>query len=167
MGEGEKGEGHLNSELVRAKQRQDEEFMNMKTIAVGLFIAGGALVLNAEDVKVNVSKLPPAAAKQGVTFDKDIKPMFEKSCFKCHGPDVEKPKGKFRADTKASVLKGGGDAAPVVAGDLTKSPLMAMVARQTEDEDLFMPPTDNKAKIPPLTKDEIGLVRAWIEQGAK
>jgi mono/diheme cytochrome c family protein len=167
VGEGEKSEGRLNSELVRAKQRQDEEFMNIKMIAVGVFIAAGALALNAEDVKVNVSKLPPAAAKQGVTFDADIKPIFEKSCFKCHGPEVEKPKGKFRADTKASVIKGGGDAPPVTAGDLTKSPLIAMVARQTEDEELFMPPTDNKAKIPPLTKDEIGLVRAWIEQGAK
>ena len=141
--------------------------MKMKLIAVGLVIAGGTLALNAEDIKVNVSKLPPAAAKQGVTFDTDIKPIFEKSCFKCHGPEVEKPKGKFRADTKANVLKGGGDAHPVTPGDLTKSPLIAMVARLTEDEELFMPPTDNKAKIPPLTKDQIGLIRAWIEQGAK
>ena len=29
-----------------------------------------------------------------------------------------------------------------------------------------MPPKDNKAKIPPLTKEEIGLIRAWIDQGA-
>jgi hypothetical protein len=166
MGKGEKSEGRLNSESVRAKQRQHEEFMNMKMIAVGLFITGGALALNAEDIKVDVSKLPPAAAKQGVTFDKDIKPIFEKSCFKCHGPEVEKPKGKFRADTKENVIKGS-DVAPVTPSNLTKSPLMAMVARQTEDEELYMPPTDNKAKIPPLTKDEIGLVRAWIEQGAK
>ncbi|HEY0550311.1 MAG TPA: c-type cytochrome domain-containing protein [Verrucomicrobiae bacterium] len=141
--------------------------MNMKSMAMGLVIAGGALALNAEDIKVDVSKLPPAAARQGVTFDKDIKPMFEKSCFKCHGPEVEKPKGKFRADTKEHVIKGGGDGPMVTPGDLKKSPMIAMVARQTEDEDLFMPPTDNKAKIPPLTKDEVGLVRAWIEQGAK
>ena len=141
--------------------------MNMKTIAVGLVIAGGTLALLAEDIKVDVSKLPPAAAKTGVTFDKDIKPIFEKSCFKCHGPEVEKPKGKFRADTKENVIKGSGDAPMVTPGDLKKSPMIAMVARQTEDEELFMPPTDNKAKIPPLTKDEIGLVRAWIEQGAK
>jgi len=42
-----------------------------------------------------------------------------------------------------------------------------MVAHTTSDEDLFMPPKDNKAKIPPLTKDQVGLIRAWIEQGAK
>jgi hypothetical protein len=140
--------------------------MKMKLIAAGL-LAVGAFALNAADVKVDVSKLPPAAAKQGITFDADIKPIFEKACFKCHGPDVEKPKGKFRADTKASVLKGGGEGVDVVPGDLAKSPLVGMVARIVDDEDLFMPPKDNKAKIPPLTKEQVGLVRAWIEQGAK
>ncbi len=141
--------------------------MNMKTILAGLCVTVGALALQAADVKVEVAKLPPAAAKKDVTFATDIKPIFEKSCFKCHGPEVEKPKGKFRADTLANVLKGGGEGVAVVAGDLAKSPLIAMVANITEDEDLYMPPKGNKAKIAPLTKDEVGLVRAWIEQGAK
>jgi hypothetical protein len=35
------------------------------------------------------------------------------------------------------------------------------------DEEEWMPPPNNKLKIKPLTKDEIGLVRAWIDQGAK
>ena len=136
-------------------------------MAVGLVLAAGALALHADGIKVAVDKLPAAAAKKGVTFDADIKPMFEKSCFKCHGPDVEKPKGKFRADTKANVLKGGGEGTAVTPGDLSKSPLIAMVAAITEDEELYMPPKGNKAKIGPLSKEEVGLVRAWIEQGAK
>ena len=141
--------------------------MKMKTIAVGILLVVGALALPAADVKVDVAKLPPAAGKKGVTFTADIKPIFEKACFKCHGPDVEKPKGKFRADTLANVLKGGGEGIAVTAGDLAKSPLIAMVANITEDEDMYMPPKGNKAKIAPLTKEEVGLVRAWIEQGAK
>jgi hypothetical protein len=140
--------------------------MKMKTMAVGLVMAAGVLGLHAQ-IKVEVSKLPPAAAKQGVTFDTDIKPIFEKSCFKCHGPDVEKPKGKMRADTRANVLKGGENGPNVTPSDLTKSPLLAQVAQITSDEDEYMPPKGNKAKIAPLTKDEVGLVRAWIEQGAK
>ena len=140
--------------------------MNMKMIAVSLVVGAGAMTLHA-DIKVEVAKLPPAAAKQGVTFDADIKPIFEQACFKCHGPEVEKPKGKFRADTKAAVLKGGENGPNVVAGDLAKSPLMAQVAQITADEDEYMPPKGNKAKIPPLTKEQVGLVRAWIEQGAK
>jgi len=140
--------------------------MNMKTIAVSLGIAVSALALHAE-IKVDVSKLPPAAAKKGVTFATDIKPLFEKGCAKCHGADVEKPKGKFRSDSAANVIKGGGEGAAVTPNELTKSPILAMIAWQTEDEEMYMPPKDNKAKIAQLTKEEVGLVRAWIEQGAK
>jgi len=167
VGEGQESEVNLRSELLFVKHRLNDAFMNKKSIWTGLSIVAGALALGAADVKVDVAKLPPAAAKAGVTFDADIKPMFEKSCAKCHGADVEKPKGKFRSDTKANVLKGGGEGVVVAPGDLAKSPLIAMVAQLTEDEDLFMPPKGNKAKIAPLTKEQVGLVRAWIEQGAK
>ena len=136
-------------------------------IALSLCLAMGALALHAAEIKVDVAKLPPAAAKKGVTFDTDIKPLFERSCFKCHGPEVEKPKGKFRAGTKENVLKGGGEGVAVVAGDVAKSPIMAMISWTAEDEDSYMPPKGNKAKIAQMTKEEIGLVRAWIEQGAK
>jgi hypothetical protein len=167
MGEGQEGEGRLSSESLQVIQRQDDSFMNMKTLAVAAILVAGAFALHAQDIKVAVDKLPAAAAKKGVTFDTDIKPIFEKACFKCHGPDVEKPKGKFRADTKANVLKGGGEGTPVTPGDVSKSSLIAMIAYVTEDEELYMPPKDNKAKIAPLSKEEVGLVRAWIEQGAK
>jgi len=140
--------------------------MEKHLLAVGLCVAF-AVVANAADKTFDVSKLPPAAAKQGVTFDSDIKPIFEKSCYKCHGPDVEKPKGKFRVDTKAAVLKGGEDGVMVTPGDAAKSYLLAQVAQITAEEDDYMPPKGNKAKIPPLTKDQVGLIRAWVEQGAK
>jgi hypothetical protein len=139
-----------------------EKHLFALTICVA--VAFGA---QAADNSVNVSKLPPAAAKQGVTFDKDIKPIFEKSCFKCHGPEVERPKGKFKAETRENVLKGGENGPNVVAGDLAKSPMIAQISWITADEEEYMPPKDNKAKIAQLTKEEVGLVRAWIEQGAK
>lgn len=109
---------------------------------------------------VDVSKLPPAAKQTGVTFDKDIKPIFEKSCFKCHGP--EKHKGDLRLDSLEAALKGGENAPNIVKGESAKSSLVHSVARL--DEDAAMPP-DGKGD--PLTKDQIGLIRAWIDQGAK
>jgi len=113
--------------------------------------------------KVDVSKLPPAAAVEGVTFAKDIKPIFEKSCTKCHG--AEKQKGKLRLDSLAAALKGGEDKV-IEPGKSAESILVHNVAH-LGDEDDYMPPPDNKDKIPPLTKDQIGLIRAWIDQGAK
>jgi hypothetical protein len=141
--------------------------MKIKILVAGLSLVIATCALNAAD-KVDLSKLPPAAAKKGVTFDADIKPIFEKSCFKCHGPaaEVEKPKGKLRVDTLQATLKGGENGPNVVAGDSSKSTLLHQIAHLV-DEDDWMPPKDNKAKIPPLTKDQVGLIRAWIEQGAK
>jgi hypothetical protein len=117
----------------------------------------------AADKKVDTSKLPPPADKQGVTYAADIKPMFEKSCTKCHGAD--KQKGKLRLDSLQAVLKGGEDGKVVMPGKSADSMLVQNVAH-LGDEDFWMPPPDNKDKIPPLTKEQIGLIRAWIDQGA-
>jgi len=107
---------------------------------------------------VDVSKLPPASAQKGVTFAKDIKPIFEKSCFKCHGE--EKQKGDLRLDTIEAVKKGSEHGPVIVAGNSAKSGLVHSVAGLIEDG--LMPPKGD-----PLTKEQIGLIRAWIDQGAK
>ena len=125
-------------------------------------LAGSVLVAAATvfAADVDVSKLPPAATQTGITFDKDITPIFEKSCFKCHGP--EKKKGDLRVDSLEATLKGGENGPNVVKGNSAKSTLVHSIARLTEDE--AMPP---EGKGEPLTKEQIGLVRAWIDQGAK
>jgi hypothetical protein len=112
----------------------------------------------------DISKLPPPAAKKDLTFDKDIKPLLEKSCIKCHSG--EKPKSKYRMDTLASFIKGGesGDAA-VVPGKSEKSPVVLYSADAVTD--MEMPPLEKREKYPAWTKDQIALVRAWIDQGAK
>jgi len=140
--------------------------LTKRILPVVLLSSAAAWSLCKAADKVDLSKLPAAAEKKNVTFEQDMKPLFEKSCFKCHGPETEKPKGKLRVDTKAALLKGGANGPDVVPGDIAKSPLLHQVARLT-DEDDWMPPKDNKAKIPPLTKDQVALIRAWIEQGAK
>jgi hypothetical protein len=139
--------------------------MNHKILIVALAAAIGLSLLPARaDDKLDPSKLPPASSATGVTYDKDIKPIFEKSCTKCHSG--EKPKGKLHLDSLAGVLKGGKDGAAIKPGDSGQSPLAYAVAH-VGDEDDFMPPLKNKANIGPLTKDQIGLIRAWIDQGAK
>jgi uncharacterized membrane protein len=137
------------------------------TLAATVFAFSASV--QAEDKKerrdVDPAKLPPAATKAGVTYAGDIKPILEKSCVKCHGE--EKPKAKLRLTTLAGALKGAGDEKVIEPGNTVKSPLLANVARLGDDEDSWMPPKNNKAKIAPLTREEIGLIRAWIEQGAK
>lgn len=115
--------------------------------------------ITATAAEVDISKLPAPSDKKGVTYDKDIRPIFEKSCFKCHGP--EKQKAKLRLDSLAAALKGGEDGKILEPGNSAKSTIVHAVARLVPDD--AMPPED---KGQPLSKDQVGLIRAWIDQGA-
>jgi mono/diheme cytochrome c family protein len=118
----------------------------------------------ADKKKVDTSQLPPASDQKGVTYTKDIKPIFDKSCIKCHG--TEKPKAKLNLSTLEGALKGSENGKVIEPGNSADSILVHNVAHIGNEDD-FMPPPDNKAKIPPLTKEQVGLIRAWIDQGAK
>jgi len=122
--------------------------------------AGLSLKAVAED-----AKLPPASTKTGVTYDSDLKAIFDVSCVKCHSGD--RPKARLHMDTLAGVLKGTKEGPIVKAGDSANSLIVKAIAHTTADHDSWMPPLDNRAGIKPLTVEQIGLVRAWIDQGAK
>ena len=66
-----------------------ENPMKRKTLAIIIICLASASALLAEDV--DTSKLPLVNTKQEVDFIRDIKPLFEKSCFGCHGA---KPRAK-------------------------------------------------------------------------
>lgn len=136
--------------------------MRNTTLLTGLIAFGGAVALMAGPI--DTSKLPPASEKKGVTYASDVKPILDKSCIKCHG--AEKPKAKLRLNSLEGVLKGGDDGKVVKPGNSSGSLLVHNISR-LGDEDDWMPPKDNKAKIAPLTAEEVGLIRAWIDQGAK
>lgn len=142
---------------------------NIRTQAIFLCVLGlaaGALAQDKDKKAVDLSKLPPPSTKAGVTYASDIQPIFEKSCYPCHGPKAHKPKGGLRLDTLALVLKGGEDGPAVVPGASAKSDLVIDISH-AGDEDDYMPPPKNRGHIGPLTAEQIGLVRAWIDQGAK
>ncbi len=128
---------------------------------VGLL--AGLVGLRAAEKKVDLTKLPPAAAKAGVKYAGDIQPLIERSCLKCHSG--ERPKGKYRVETLEGLIKGGGEGAAVTPGKIAESPMLHYAAGLVPD--MEMPPMDKRDKFPALTKEQVGLLRAWIEQGAK
>jgi uncharacterized membrane protein len=134
---------------------------SIKLTAIALAATFGLALAAAADT----AQLPPASTKTGVTYATDIKPVFDHSCVKCHSG--EKPKAKLRLDTLENALKGGTDGKVITPGDSAKSPLVLNVAHLSKDKDQWMPPPHNKANIGPLTPEQIGLIRAWIDQGAK
>lgn len=129
------------------------------------FIALGSLVLASGAFAEETGKLPPASDIKEVTYATDIKPIFDNSCVKCHSG--EKAKARLHLDTLEGTLKGTKEGPIIKPGDSAESPLVLAVAHQTKDRDSWMPPEHNRANIGPLTPEQIGLIRAWIDQGAK
>ena len=152
--------------------------------------------------KVDVSKLPPPAEVKGVTYAKDIRPILEPSCFRCHRD--QRAKAGLKLNSLEGVLHGGEDGKVVTPGDSKKS-LLVIAAAQIDEETAMPPkrgpggrgpggpgggdgggtgqgaprtPGQNPGGPPsgggrfgpppkPLTAQQVGLLRAWVDQGAK
>ena len=123
----------------------------MKSGAFNLLalLAAGASCLAAE--------LPPALNRP-VDFVKDVQPILSARCYECHGE--KKQKAELRWDVKSVALKGGEHGAPIVPGNSAESLLIKMVAG-LKGKEMLMP-----AKGEPLSAEQIGIFRAWIDQGA-
>jgi mono/diheme cytochrome c family protein len=91
------------------------------------------------------------------TFEKDVTPLFAKSCVSCHGP--EKQKGGFRADTLAGVLTSGDSGPWTAPGDSGASKLVELLSGKIR--------TKKAADKHEMSASEVQLVRRWIDAGAK
>lgn len=114
--------------------------MNIRSTLLFVTLALAATAVRADDKwdisKIDVSKLPAPADKKALTYEKDIRPLFEGSCMRCHGEN--RPKANLRLDSLDGVLKGGKDGKVVVPGESKKS-LLVIAAAQIND-DTAMPP---------------------------
>lgn len=102
--------------------------------------------------------LPPAASHP-VDFIKELEPLFAERCYDCHGE--KKQESGMRADSRADLLKGGDNGPSIVVGKSAESILVQVLA-DTHEDISAMPKKKEK-----FTPEQIGLVRAWIDQGAK
>ena len=93
-----------------------------------------------------------------VDFAKDIQPILQQSCVKCHG--AEKQKSKLRLDSREAALKGGKGGTSLVPSTADKSELYRRIILPKGDDDV-MP---NEGDL--LTKAQTDLIRDWINQGA-
>ncbi len=101
-----------------------------------------------------------STAQSAPDFVKDVRPILQRSCYGCHGP--EKQKNGYRLDVRDIAIKGGesGEAA-IVPHDARKSPLIRYV--NGEDEEMLMPPKKSDKRR--LTATEVETLRAWIDAG--
>jgi hypothetical protein len=126
----------------------------MKFAAFHSLALGAALAMPPGSL---AAELPPAATRP-IDFVKDVQPILSSRCYECHGET--KQRADLRWDARSAAFKGGEHGAPIVPGKSADSLVIQMVAG-LKGEDLRMP-----AKGEPLTAEQIGILRAWIDQGA-
>jgi len=118
------------------------------------YVIALALLLAAARTVANPTNAP------SVLFDRDVKPILEQSCLRCHGG--ERPKSGFRLTDRDSALKGGNNHPDaIVPGNSDASKLIQFVSG--EPDDMLMPP---EGKGDPLTPEQIDALRKWIDEGA-
>ena len=107
---------------------------------------------------VDTSSLPEPAGRP-VKYFGDVHPLLAEHCLSCHGAD--KQKGGLRLDSREAALKGGSSYGPaIIPGNSAESPFIQFIAHL--EPDMEMPPAEEM-----LTEDQVAVLRAWIDQGAK
>lgn len=110
---------------------------------------------NAEEERL---RHPEGTVPEKPEYAKHIKPLIDRSCVKCHGP--EKRKSGLRLDKKRFAMKGGETGPAIVPGNSGESLFYKYISLPSDDEDV-MP---SKGKL--LAQSEIETIKKWIDQGA-
>jgi WD40 repeat protein len=91
-------------------------------------------------------------------FNTHVAPIFKKYCQGCH--NAKDAEHGLVLDSYETLLKGGDDGAVISAGRSDQSRLLMMLDGRAKP---IMPPEGNEAP----SKDEIAVIKAWIDAGAK
>ena len=114
------------------------------------------LLLVTATLAVADTKMPPPA-KFKVDFEKDVQSILSQKCYTCHGEEAQQ--SGLRLDKRQNALRGGDYGPVILPGNSAESKLIRRLING--DGGLQMPPTG------PLSDEEIGTLRAWIDQGAE
>jgi len=106
-----------------------------------------------------------------VSFSSDVQPIFEAHCIECHDSSGEGVQvSGFSVSNYDSVMKGTRFGQVVIPGSSISSTLYLVVAQKTAPE-IQMPPHHTEAwargRGIPLSERQVGIIRAWIDQGAQ
>ncbi len=108
------------------------------------------------------STLGQMKAADAINFEKQILPILDQACFKCHSGRAKKPKGGVRLDDVAAIRAKSRTDNLIFPRKPEKSTLIDVISLPAGDEDLMPPPDEGK----PLSGEQIALIKKWITDGA-
>ncbi len=110
-----------------------------------------------------VAALPVQAA---VDFEKDVKPILEINCVRCHNPkgtDFQEGKTDLDLTTQATATE---DAGTIIAGDAARSKLYKTTMLPDDAKKLMPPKNKATGALERITKEQTDVIKAWINEGA-
>ncbi len=134
--------------------------MNYPLIGLLLVLPSMNTLIVVDDPPSPIAVTVPTREKP-VSYSREIAEILDAKCTGCHGGAVVE--GKLAMDDVAGLLKGGKHGPSLKAGSADSSLLFQMAAHRVEP---VMPPKQKK-DLKPLTSDELGLLKLWIDAGAK
>jgi ankyrin repeat protein len=96
-----------------------------------------------------------SAVQAPIDFARDVQPIFQQSCYSCHGPTQQM--NGLRLDRRADALRGGTQVVITSGGSSTSKLFHRLVGDESGPR---MPPTGS------LPAEQIAVVKAWLDQGA-
>src|SRR5688572_21641653 len=122
----------------------------IKSLTIALLIAFAPAALAAPAI--------PPALERKVDFEKEVAPLLSTSCMQCHA------NGKYEADlsieSREKLIEGGASAPAIEVGKGADSLMIQLVSGV--DPERIMPQKGTR-----LTAEQVGILRAWIDQGAE
>jgi hypothetical protein len=122
---------------------------------------------------IGLSRISLAADSDKVDFNKDIKPIIQQSCIKCHKPDPKNPRSPaagFNLNDKAAAMKGGKVGHDIVPGHADESLMYKLLKGPVPNGNHKLDPMPKAGRgqaFKPLPDAKIELIRKWIDQGAE
>ena len=92
-----------------------------------------------------------------IAFEKDVLPIFQQACAKCHLGDAAM--GKLQLGSEAALLRGGSSGPAIVPGKSADSLLVKRILGMTEAPRMPMGGD-------PLSADQVKIIRSWVDQGS-
>ncbi len=124
-----------------------------------MILVGAALTA----IAFNTDRKASADDGKPISFNRDIRPIFSDTCFRCHGPDRNARKADLRLDIREEATKKTKSGViPIVPGNPDESEIVRRVFSSDENE--IMPPKESHKSLTPQQKETI---KRWVAEGAK
>ncbi len=127
--------------------------------ALAVLLVTVAAASAAEPVPIAVT-VP--ARNEPVSYAKEVADILDAKCVGCHSSALAESSSNL--EDVAGMLKGGKRGPAIVPGKADESLLFQMAAHRVEPVDA---PARTRRRPAPLTPEELGLLKLWIDAGAK